>query len=160
MDQTVNALERLYSAKNNLEYLLENGKEREMNEGETKGLEVIKEIEKQFVTAMEDDINTANAISALFDLVKYTNTNLSVESSKEIIEKAYEMLMILSEVLGILNKSDEILEDEILEMIEKRNEARKNKDFQLADQIRDELKEKGIILEDTQEGAKWKRIKN
>lgn len=160
MDQTNNALDRLYSAKKNLEYLMENGQDSEMNEDEEKTLAGVKKIEEQFIAAMEDDLNTANAISALFDLVKYTNTNLNIESSREIIGKSYDIFMELSGILGILNKKDEILEDEIQELIEKRTEARKNKDFQLADQIRDELKEKGIVLEDTQEGVKWKRINN
>lgn len=74
------------------------------------------------------------------------------------MQKSYDLLLELSKVLGILNKQDEILEDEILALIEKRTEARKNKDFKLSDEIRDTLKEKGIVLEDTQEGVKWKRI--
>lgn len=160
MDQTVNALNRLYSAKKNLEYLLDNGKDRDMTEEEKENLEGISIFKEQFNAAMEDDLNTANAISTIFDLVKYINTNLNLESSRELIKESYDLFTILTDVLGIVYKSDEILEEEILELIEKRIEARKNKDFQLADEIRDELKERNIILEDTQEGVKWKRITN
>ena len=160
MEQTVNSLDRLYTAKNNMEYLLENGQEREMNEEEQEGLKEIEKFKNQFINAMEDDLNTANAISAIFDLVKYTNTYISINSSKDLINRAYETFNSLANVLGILKKKEEILEEEILDLIEKRSEARKNKDYQEADAIRDELKDKGIILEDAQEGVKWKRIRD
>ena len=160
MEQTVNSLDRLYTAKNNMEYLLENGQEREMNEEEQEELKEIEKFKNQFINAMEDDLNTANAISAIFDLVKYTNTYISINSSKDLINRAYETFNSLANVLGILKKKEEILEEEILDLIEKRSEARKNKDYQEADAIRDELKDKGIILEDAQEGVKWKRIRD
>jgi cysteinyl-tRNA synthetase len=83
---------------------------------------------------------------------------MNEHSSKRLVEESYNLLQELSNVLGILNKEDEILEDEILELIEKRTQARKDKDFKLSDEIRDILKSKGIVLEDTQEGVKWKRI--
>ena len=107
---------------------------------------------------MEDDMNTADAISTIFELVKFSNLYINEKSPKQLVEKTYSMLMELSGVLGILNKKEEILEEEILDLIEKRIQARKNKDYELSDEIRDTLKEKGIILEDTQEGVKWKRI--
>jgi cysteinyl-tRNA synthetase len=113
---------------------------------------------KDFINSMEDDINTADAIASLFELIKFTNSNFSEKTSKSVIQYAYDNLIKLSKILGILNKENEILEDEILELIEKRTQARKNKDYQLADKIRDQLKEMGIILEDTPEGVKWKRI--
>lgn len=160
MEQTVNALDRLYTAKNNMEYLLENGQEREMNEQEKKVLEEVEKFEDQFIDAMDDDLNTANAISSVFDLVKFINTSISIKSSKDLTKRGYETFNSLANVLGILNKDEEILEEEILEMIEKRSEARKNKDYELADKIRDELKDKDIILEDAQEGVKWKRIRD
>lgn len=158
MSQTENGLERLYNGKKNLEYLLDKVEDRELNEEENNLLDTIEKFKKDFIESMEDDLNTADAIASIFELVKFSNSNLDEKSSKKMIRKAYDLLLELSNVLGILNKKDEILEDEILELIEKRTEARKNKNFKLADEIRDTLKEKGIILEDTQEGVKWKHI--
>lgn len=158
MNQMENALERLYNGKKNLEYLLENTEDRELDKEEKDLLDTIEKFKKEFIESMEDDLNTADAIASLFDLVKFSNSNLNEKSSKKLIQISYDLLLELSDVLGILNKKDEILEGEILDLIEKRTMARKNKDFKLADEIRDMLKEKGIVLEDTQEGVKWKRI--
>ncbi|MBU5311764.1 cysteine--tRNA ligase [Tissierella carlieri] len=158
MNQMENALERLYNGKKNLEYLLENTEDRELDKEEKDLLDTIEKFKKEFIESMEDDLNTADAIASLFDLVKFSNSNLNEKSSKKLIQISYDLLLELSDVLGILNKKDEILEVEILDLIEKRTMARKNKDFKLADEIRDMLKEKGIVLEDTQEGVKWKRI--
>lgn len=158
MKQMENALERLYNGKKNLEYLLEKVEDRELTEEENNALEIIENFKKDFIESMEDDLNTADAIASIFELVKFSNSNLNEKSPKKLVQKSYDLLLELSNVLGILNKKDEIVEDEILELIEKRTVARKNKDFKLADEIRDMLKEKGIILEDTQEGVKWKRI--
>ena len=158
MNQMENALERLYNNKKNLEYLLEKSENRELNEEEMGHLKEIEKFKMEFIESMEDDLNTADAIAAVFDLVKYANTYINEKNSKELIQKTYDLLMELCNVLGILNKKEEILEEEIVELIEKRTEARKNKDFKLADEIRDILKEKGIVLEDTQEGVKWKRV--
>lgn len=107
---------------------------------------------------MEDDLNTADAIASIFELVKYTNTNFDKNTSKEVVKRALNVLMELTKVLGILSKKDEILEDEILDLISKRNKAREEKDYKLSDEIRDSLKEKGIILEDAKDGVKWKRV--
>ncbi len=158
MKQIENGLERLYNGKKNLEYLLEKTEDKELNEEENKELGLIEGFKNEFIKSMEDDLNTADAIAALFELVKFSNSNIDEKSSRILVQKVYDLLIELSRVLGILNKKDEILEDEILELIEKRTEARKNKDFKLSDEIRDNLKEKGIVLEDTQEGVKWKRI--
>ena len=110
---------------------------------------------------MEDDINTANAVSTIYELSKDINSNVNENSSREMIKKSYDMYMELNGVLGLLTKEkeDEILEEEILELIEKRQEARKNKDFALADKIRDDLLDKGIVLKDTREGVKWHKEK-
>jgi cysteinyl-tRNA synthetase len=158
MKQIENGLERLYNGKKNLEYLLEKAEDKELNGEENKGLEIVECFKNDFIKSMEDDLNTADAIAALFELVKFSNSNIDEKSSKILVQRAYQLLLELSHVLGILNKKDEILEDEILELIKKRTDARKNKDFKLSDEIRDNLKEKGIVLEDTQEGVKWKRI--
>ena len=157
MDSTRNGLERLYSAKQNLEFLLQKDlPEGNQKEDAEKGK--IDQYKDDFIRSMEDDLNTADGIAAVFDLVKYVNTNLGDESSRETLEYAYETLMELANVLGILTKKEEMLEEEIARLIEERNQARKNKDFQKSDQIRDYLKDKGIVLEDTRDGVKWKRL--
>ena len=107
---------------------------------------------------MDDDFNTADAIAAIFDLVKYMNTTADGASSKEYLQNLLDRLCLLTDVLGIIViKEEEMLDSEIEEMIEKRQAARKDRNFALADQIRDELLAKGIILEDTREGVKWKK---
>lgn len=158
MEQTRNGLDRLYNGKKNLEYLLDKSEDRELPDGEEVELDKIESFKEEFIRGMEDDLNTADAIAAIFELVRYTNSNINEHSPKIIVEKAYNLLIELSNVLGILNKTEEILEEEIIKLIEERTEARKNKNFKLSDQIRDSLIDRGIILEDTQEGVKWKRI--
>ena len=156
--QAKNGLERLYNGKNNLIYLANNCKEVEMTQGDIEVLNKINTYKEKFIESMEDDLNTADAISALFEMIKYSNSNLNVNSPRDLISKVHDILIELSSVLGLLLKRDEVLDEEIIALIEKRNEARKNKDYKLADEIRDGLKNKGIILEDTPEGVKWKRI--
>ena len=113
---------------------------------------------EKFEAAMEDDANTADAVSAVFELVKYINTNTNGEQSKEYLEAMYQRLKTLCDVLGIIiEKEEEILDSDIEALIEERQAARKEKNFARADEIRDMLLEKGIILEDTREGVKWKR---
>ena len=107
---------------------------------------------------MDDDFNTADAIAAVFELVKYINTTADGTRTKEYLDSLYGRLQSLTDVLGIIiEKKEEMLDEEIEELIEKRQAARKEKNFALADQIRDELLAKGIILEDTREGVKWKK---
>ena len=107
---------------------------------------------------LNDDFNTADAISAVFELVKYANTTASGESSKEYLESVLGLIVKLTDVLGlIVEKEEEMLAEEIETLIEERQAARKAKNFQRADEIRNELLEKGIILEDTREGVKWRR---
>src|SRR5699024_7899509 len=158
MEQTVNGLNRLYNGKNNLEYLINKTRSRELDEEDEKSLEKINKYKEEFIKSMEDDLNTADGIASIFELVKFANTNLNERSNKKVIIHAQNTLTELSNILGILSKTEEILEEEILKLIEERSEARKNKDFQLADEIRDSLQEQGIILEDTQDGVKWKRV--
>lgn len=158
MEQSKKALERLYNGKKNLEYLLSKAEDIELNDEEKEMMNKIDQYENSFIDSMEDDLNTADAIASLFDIVKYSNSNFSEQTAKAVIQYTYDILMKLSKILGILSKKDQILEEEILELIERRNIARKEKNYQLADKIRDELKEKGIVLEDTPSGVKWKRI--
>lgn len=158
MEQLENALERLYNGKKNLEYLMKKGIDRPLNQEDKAILKQIDIYKANFINSMEDDLNTADAIASLFDIIKYSNTNFSESTPKYMIQYTYKTLMELSKVLGILSKEEEILEEEILKLIEERTQARKDKNYELADKIRNELKEKGILLEDTQEGVKWKRI--
>ena len=158
MNQIEKGLERLYNGKKNLEYLLSKSEDREIIQEEKEQIKVIGDYKDEFVKSMEDDLNTADAIASLFEIVKYANSSLDERSNKKVVEEAYNTLCELAKVLGVLYKEDDILEEEIINMIEKRAQARKDRNFKLADEIRDALKEKGIVLEDTQEGVKWKRI--
>ncbi|KGG79658.1 cysteinyl-tRNA synthetase [Caloranaerobacter azorensis H53214] len=158
VEQAKNGLDRLYNGKRNLEHLLGISKDEELSDNDKKIINDIDRFKEKFISSMEDDLNTADAISTLFELVRYANTNINTESPKEIVKKAYDILIELSSILGILSKKEEIVDEEIIKLIEERNRARKERNYQLADKIRDELKEKGIILEDTKEGTKWRRI--
>ncbi|MBM7615326.1 cysteine--tRNA ligase [Alkaliphilus hydrothermalis] len=151
-----NGLDRLYNAKNNITHLLENAKDDKMDgEGWVDELSTYRE---KFIEAMDDDFNTADGISVIFEMVRYINSNIAADTSKEALQKAYDLLVELSGVLGLLGKKEESsLEEEIEALIEKRQQARKDRDFKLADEIRDDLKARGIILEDTPQGVKWKK---
>ena len=108
---------------------------------------------------MDDDFNTADAISVLFDLTKDINNNININSSVELCEKAEALIRELGNPLGILqNRMKKDLENEIQELIDKRQQARKDRDFALADKIRDDLKNRNIVLEDTPQGVRWKKI--
>ena len=113
---------------------------------------------KKFDEAMDDDFNTADAISAIFELVKFANSNTKEARSKEFLQCLKDKIVTLSDICGlIVEKKQEILDKDIEAMIEERQAARKARNFQRADEIRNELLEKGIVLEDTREGVKWKR---
>ncbi|MBV1820748.1 cysteine--tRNA ligase, partial [Coprococcus sp. MSK.21.13] len=117
------------------------------------------EYRQKYIEKMDDDFNTADAIAVIFDMIKDININIKSDSSKEIIDYALSIIRELGGPLGILQKStEEDVEDEIQELINKREEARKEKNWALADEIRDKLKERGILLEDTPQGVRWKRI--
>jgi len=154
MNQLENGLERLYTTKKNLEYLLDKTENTGTNNEEVNQINIYKE---EFINSMEDDLNTADAIASLYNISKYANSNFNEKTSKIVIQYTYDTFMELAKVLGLLYKKEEILEEEILELIEKRRQAREDKNYQLADEIRDELRAKGIILEDTAEGVKWRR---
>ena len=157
--QAENGLNRLYNAKENLEYLLNIVKVSELKDDEDGKLMELTRFKDKFIDAMDDDFNTADGISVIFELVKEINISLNEESSEFLVKSALELLMELSSVLGILIKEKENLDSEIEELIAKRQEARKNRNFKLADEIRDSLLEKGITLEDTPSGVKWSRKK-
>ncbi len=158
MEAAKNGLDRILNAAENLEHLKKNSKRVSMTEAESENWKESGAFVEKFEAAMEDDFNTADAISAVFELVKFCNTNVSEESSREFLEKLSKRMTQLCDILGILlEKKEEILDEEIESLIAKRQAARKEKDFARADEIRGILLEKGIILEDTREGVKWKR---
>lgn len=129
-----------------------------MTAEEKENLDKTAQFVRAFESAMEDDFNTADAIAAVFDLVKFANTTAGAEGSKEYAAALYELLVKLTDVLGlIVEKKEEILDEEIEALIAERQAARKAKNFARADEIRDELAAKGIVLLDTREGVKWKK---
>ncbi len=155
MEQSRAGLERIYNAKYKLEDLLKVAEDKESIGFDNTTVKRVKEFEK----AMDDDLNTADAVSVIFELVKDINTNLDENSPKADIMYAYNTLNNLTKVLGILNKKrEELDDDEILKLIDDREEARKNKDYKKADEIRDKLLDMGIKLEDTRDGVKYRRI--
>ncbi len=158
MEASKNGLERIINAAENLKFLMKNASAEEMSEAEKEAYAQTGVFTEKFETAMDDDFNTADAIAAIFDFVKYCNTNTNAKSSKEYLQKLSDLLEKLTDVLGIIvNKEEEILAEDIEKLIEERQAARKARDFARADAIRDELLGKGIVLEDTREGVKWKK---
>ena len=158
MESSKNALERIIEAASRLNDRKENAAVQAMSEEEKALVTESENYVKKFEEAMEDDFNTADALAAVFELVKFANTNVTEESSGEFAKSLLAVLVRLSDVLGLnVVKKEEILDKEIEDLIAARQEARKAKDFKRADEIRDELLEKGIILKDTREGVKWKR---
>ena len=158
MEAAKNSLERILEAAGKLSDRKDNGAAENITEEE---LALLKEAEgfvTKFESAMDDDFNTADALAAIFELVKFANTNVDENSSREFAGGLYEELFKLSDVLGLkIEKKEEILDKEIEDLIQERQAARKAKDFKRADEIRDELLKKGIILKDTREGVKWQR---
>ena len=158
MEAAKNSLERILEAAGKLSDRRDNGAAENITEEE---LALLKEAEgfvTKFEAAMDDDFNTADALAAIFELVKFANTNVDENSSREFAGGLYEELFKLSDVLGLkIEKKEEILDKEIEDLIQERQAARKAKDFKRADEIRDELLKKGIILKDTREGVKWQR---
>ncbi len=158
MEAAGNGYDRIVTSVSNLNYLMENsalesmsGEERILS-GEAEGFVA------QFDEAMDDDFNTADAISAIFELVKFANSNTKEARSKEFLQCLKDKIVTLSDICGlIVEKKQEILDKDIEALIEERQAARKARNFQRADEIRNELLEKGIVLEDTREGVKWKR---
>ena len=158
MEAAQNGYDRIVTSVSNLNYLLENTASEKMSDEEAKLLEEAKGFIVKFDEAMDDDFNTADAIAAIFELVKFINTNVSAASGKEFLQALKDEVLMLSDVCGlIVEKKQEMLDSDIEALIEERQAARKAKNFARADEIRNELLEKGIILEDTREGVKWKR---
>ena len=158
MESAKNSLERILTAADRLKELADKAEGTGLNGREKELLEQIKEYRNKFEAAMDDDLNTADAIAAVFELVKFANTECGEENSKEYLQTVREEIVSLCDILGLkAERREEVLDEEIEALIEKRQEARKARNFKLADEIRDQLLAQGIILEDTREGVKWKR---
>ncbi len=156
--QSKAGLERLYNAKEKLEFVISNLTDSNLLTEEESLINELNVFKEKFINAMDDDLNTADAISIIFELSRFMNTNVNENSSKEFATKCLALFVELSGVLNIVSKKEEnIVDEEIENLINKRVDAKKNKDFALADQIRNELLEKGIVIEDTRQGTKWKR---
>ncbi len=153
------SLERLYTCRDNMDFALKNAKD-ENGEKDAEIIALIDGKKAKFIEAMEDDLNTGEALGAVFELVRDINTNVNDGvQSKALVEYAIKVFDELMDVLGLLynRKASSNLDDEIEELIKARNDARKNKNWAEADRIRDELKAQGIVLEDTPQGVKWRR---
>ena len=158
MESSKNALDRIKNAVSNLGYISAAAKDGDMSEAEKAALAEVNGFETKFDEAMDDDFNTADAIAAIFELVKYANSNVSSENTKAFSGAVRDEIIKLCDILGlIVEEKEELLDEEIEKLIEERQAARKAKNFARADEIRNELLEKGITLLDTREGVKWKR---
>ncbi|AFA49702.1 cysteine--tRNA ligase [Acetobacterium woodii] len=158
LQQAATALERLYTAKFQMEFLLEKAPLEAATETEMTWMNTLDQYKHDFIAAMDDDINTADAIAVIFELVRDLNSNLDANSTKAAIMAGQNIFSELTTVLGLAVKAKETnLDDAVEDLIAQRQAARKAKDFKRADAIRDELLAKGIVLEDTREGVKWKK---
>lgn len=157
VENAANGLDRIVTAYHNVKHRLVSS----ANLGDQSDiwLHKIDVCKNDFIEAMDDDFNTANGIAAIFELAKLANVYLIEKNTEERVLKAFiESFETLMDVLGIrLNEEQDLLDEEVEQLIEERTEARKNRDFARADEIRDELKDKGILLEDTAQGMRWKR---
>ena len=158
MESSKNALDRIVTCVDQLKRLAGSAQGETMTEEETKLAEEVKGYVKKYEEAMEDDFNTADAIAAIFELVKFANTHGNAESTKAFVQYLFDTIVKLSDVLGLLvDKEEEVLDEDVEKLIAERQAARKEKNFKRADEIRDQLAAMGIILKDTREGVQWKR---
>lgn len=154
IEQAAAALNRLYTCRDNLRFAIENAEE-----GECEMPSFTDSARADFINAMDDDLNTADALGILFTLVKNINKEISENAKKEVLLRCLSLLEELCGVLGIMyDKSQDEIDGEVEQLIEQRTAARKNRDFATADKIRDQLKAMGIELEDTKDGVKWRKI--
>lgn len=159
MESAKNGLDRMITSVSNLKHLLQTASSSAMTQDEQAKLDETNTFYDKFEQAMDDDFNTADAIAAVFELVKYVNSNSSGDNTKEYIECLLKKITTLTDILGlIVEKKEEILDSDIEALILQRQQARKEKNFAKADAIREELLSKNIVLEDTREGVRWKRI--
>ncbi|MBR1848521.1 MAG: cysteine--tRNA ligase [Lachnospiraceae bacterium] len=159
MEAAKNGFERIVNTVSNLDFQIQNKTDSALTEDEKALLAEADGFTKKFEEAMEDDFNTADAISAIFELVKFANTNTTETASKAFLEELKKRILTLTDICGlVVEKKDDGLDAEIEALIEERTKAKKEKNFARADEIRDELLAKGIELKDTREGVQWKRI--
>ena len=158
MESAKSSYERICNAVDNLNFLIENAKTEQMSAAESEKAKELQGFTQKFDAAMDDDINTADAFAAVFDLVRFANSEVNGESSKEFAQAVKDEILLLGDILGmIFEKKAEVLDSEIEALIAERQAARKAKNFARADEIRDQLAQMGITLLDTREGVKWKR---
>ncbi len=158
MESAKSSYERICNAVDNLNFLMEHAKTQDMSEAEKEKAKELDEFTKRFDEAMDDDINTADAFASVFDLVRFANSEVHEDSSKEFASAVKNEILMLGDILGMkFEKKAEVLDTEIEALIEERQAARKEKNFARADEIRDQLAGMGITLLDTREGVKWKR---
>lgn len=163
MEAAKNGLERIKNAKATLEFALKQTKIDPLTEEEVKLIEELPTFKNRFHEAMEDDFNTADALSIIFELVKFSNSYAKEGASKEFIKQVYELFVQLTDILGILYTSQEgenqgLTDEEIEDYINQRTQAKKSKNFAEADRIREFLKDQGVVIEDTREGVRFKRV--
>ncbi|MDF2614966.1 MAG: cysteinyl-tRNA synthetase [Clostridia bacterium] len=163
MEAAKNGLDRIKNAKTTLEFAKSHSKEEQITNEELKLLEELPNFEARFHEAMQDDFNTADALSIIFELVKFANSYAKEGATQPFILKVYELFIKLTDILGILythqsSRQDGLTDEQIQEYIEKRTQAKKAKDFKEADRVREFLKDNGIIIEDTREGVRFKRV--
>lgn len=152
-----NSLNRLYTARDNLVFQRDHGEDRPLNQLETEFCDRVKEYEKKFDAAMDDDLNTADALGVIFEMVKDANVIVQPGCASEAADKALESLNALCEVLGLLSREKDDLTNEVRRMVEERAEARRNKDWKRSDELRDAIRAAGYILEDTKQGQKVRK---
>ena len=158
MEAAKNGYDRIVTAVSNINFLMENGKDGDMTAEEATLVKEAEGFVTKFDDAMDDDFNTADAIAAIFELVKFANTNVTADNTKAFMKAIVDEIKMLSDICGlIVEKKEELLDSDIEALIQARQDARKAKDFAKADEIRGQLLDMGIILEDTREGVKWKR---
>lgn len=159
IEAAANALERLYNLKDNLEHRKSTALNIDLSESEADLLSSLDQYKEKFISSMEDDLNTADSVAAIFELARAVNIHLKEERSEAYLSGAEALLMELCSVLGILRRKNSSLDDEIESLIKARQDARVNKNWAESDRIRDQLKSQGITLEDTPQGVKWSRGK-
>ncbi|MDD6328527.1 MAG: cysteine--tRNA ligase [Eubacteriales bacterium] len=158
VEASKNGLERIRTAYSRLQEVIAAGKEDVMTAAEKENVKQIDAYVEKFEAAMEDDLNTADAISVIFELVKYANTSVGQDATKEFSTYVAKKIKLLCDILGIIVEEEQgLLDDEIEALIKERQDARKERNFARADEIRNMLLDKGIVLEDTREGVRWKR---
>ena len=151
------SLTRLYTARDQMKFLLTSARDVPMTAAEQELVQRLKGYEKRFDDAMDDDLNTADAIGAIFELVKDVNVSLTAESSKAAVEAALKSFTALTDVLGLVQKNEDTLPADIQAMVDERAAARKAKDWKRSDELRDAIKAAGYILEDSREGQKVRK---